>query len=318
MLYFLYGPDSYRSRQKLNEIIDSYKKIHKSGLNFYIIDACENDFEELKIIIESFSMFREKKLVVLKELFLNKVFLKKTEDYLKKNDFSKDIDIMIVIYEKEIDKKSPLFIFLKKAAKTQEFSNLSGMHLKKWFGDELKNRGLDFESEAAEKFLIYTGNDLWHISNELAKIANFKKNQKINEKDIDILVRSKSESDIFQIIDVLSSKNKKSALNLLSRYFDSGDDPLYLLAMIEYQFRNLLKIKSNTENMKIFQVNDLAKKLGMHPYVARKSFEQAKKFDLPSLKKIYEKLFELDFKIKSGQIEPVLGIQMLTLEICGK
>jgi hypothetical protein len=33
MLIFLYGQDTHRSRQKLNEIIARYKKVHQSGLN---------------------------------------------------------------------------------------------------------------------------------------------------------------------------------------------------------------------------------------------------------------------------------------------
>ena len=34
MIIFLYGPDSFRSKEKLNEIVLGYKKVHKSGLNF--------------------------------------------------------------------------------------------------------------------------------------------------------------------------------------------------------------------------------------------------------------------------------------------
>jgi ubiquinone/menaquinone biosynthesis C-methylase UbiE len=84
MLIFLYGPDSYRSRQKLNEIIGHYKNSQKSGLNLVLVDADKTEFEEFYNNLRSSSMFKEKKLVVLKNLFLNKVFQESFLEVLKK------------------------------------------------------------------------------------------------------------------------------------------------------------------------------------------------------------------------------------------
>jgi DNA polymerase III delta subunit len=42
MIYFLYGEDSFRSKEKLNEIILSYRQVHKSGLNLVYFDADKN------------------------------------------------------------------------------------------------------------------------------------------------------------------------------------------------------------------------------------------------------------------------------------
>ena len=46
MIIFLYGSDTFRSRQKLNEIIGHYKKIHKSGLNLEFSEGKDLNFEE--------------------------------------------------------------------------------------------------------------------------------------------------------------------------------------------------------------------------------------------------------------------------------
>ena len=50
MIIFLYGEDTYRLQQKLKEIGDQYKKVHKSGLNLEKIDALQM---ELANFIES-------------------------------------------------------------------------------------------------------------------------------------------------------------------------------------------------------------------------------------------------------------------------
>ena len=40
MIYFIYGEDSYWSKKKMEEIIDRYKKVHKSVLN--LIDEADD------------------------------------------------------------------------------------------------------------------------------------------------------------------------------------------------------------------------------------------------------------------------------------
>ena len=71
MIIFLYGPDTYRSRQKLNEIIEHYKKVHKSGLNLKYFDLQKSSYQDFKDEIQQASMFKEKKLLVLKNIFSN-------------------------------------------------------------------------------------------------------------------------------------------------------------------------------------------------------------------------------------------------------
>jgi len=72
MIIFLYGQDTYRSRLKLNEIIEKHRNIYKSGLNLRYIDFKEKNFQTFADEIKSISMFKEKKLIVLKNAFLNK------------------------------------------------------------------------------------------------------------------------------------------------------------------------------------------------------------------------------------------------------
>ncbi|MBU2036852.1 DNA polymerase III subunit delta, partial [Patescibacteria group bacterium] len=63
------------------------------------------------------------------------------------------------------------------------------------------------------------------------------------------------------------------------------------------------------------QFHSLAKTVKLHPYVLRKSFEQGKGFTFPALKKIYERLLELDIAIKSGRIEPQVALDLVVGEI---
>ena len=80
MIYFISGEDSYRSKQKLEEIIDGYKKVHKSGLNLIYIDAGGKNFNDFYSSFKITSMFAEKKLIILKNTFSDEKF---QEDFLE-------------------------------------------------------------------------------------------------------------------------------------------------------------------------------------------------------------------------------------------
>ncbi len=265
----------------------------------------EQDFEDFENDFQIRPMLKEKKLIVLKNAFTKQNFKEKFSKNIKKIKELKDI---ILFYEeKEIHKNNSLFNLLKKEARFQEFKLLDGLELKDWAKKEFNS--VKIESKALELLVDYVGQDLWRMSNEINKLINYKNKEAVVIEDINLLVKPKIQTDIFKTIDAIASKDKKTALFLLHKHLDKGDSPLYLFSMIVFQFRNILAVKSFIPEKQSFY--GLPKIPGIHPYVARKSFFQAKKFKLEELKKIYRKLFKADFDIKTGKIEPITAIDLL-------
>ncbi len=356
MIIFLYGPDTYRSQQKLNKIIEHYKKTSKSGLNLKYFDFKKDSYQEFKGEFQIISMFQEKKLMVLKNAFSNSEFKRKFLENSKKfrdsksstraelgagpvlhrNEVSGAGDIILFYEEGEFSKNDALFNFLKGQAKFQEFKLLESQRLKNWVKKEFEKYQCQVSDRALGKLIEFIGNDLWQISNEIRKLVcyraprqrseggkenevlfDYKKKQEIGEEDVELLVRPKIETDIFKTIDAISSGNKKQALLLIHKHLEKGDSPLYLLSMINFQFRNLLLVKSCESKAELY-VNDmriLSEKLKLHPYVIRKSIQQARRFTIDELKKIYQKIFQADLNIKTGKIDPQTALDLLITEI---
>lgn len=315
MIIFLYGQDTYRMREKLKEIIASYRKIHKSGLNLKYFDCFKKSgeaiFSDFKDEIRQTSMFKEKKLAVITSPFsdtdFKDGFLEEAKNLLKSED-------IILLYEEgEIRKNNSLFKFLGKNTKCQEFKVLSGQKLNSWVEKEFEKYNTKIEQDALEILIEYVGNDLWRMANEIRKLASYKNKKQVQAKDVQLLIRSKIETDIFKTIDAIAEKNKKRALKLLHKHLEKGDSPLYLLSMINYQFRNLLIVKDFIERYKPYSV--ILKKSGLHPFVVKKSYYQSQKFSFQELKKIYQKIFQVDLQIKTGKIEPETALDMLIAEI---
>ncbi|MCD5397191.1 MAG: DNA polymerase III subunit delta [Candidatus Pacebacteria bacterium] len=328
MLYFLYGPDTYRSQRKLREIIIHYQKIHSSGLNLKYFDAKQSSFQEFKDIFQTVSMFKEKKLIVLTNSFTNPDF---KSFFIKQGELFKQSKDIILFYEKnKISNIDIFFRFLIKNAQTQEFSLLTGTRLKNWLSQEVGKQKLKIEQSAQDELIKFVGNDLWRMSTELEKLASYKKRNKkeqssfkkgtkkgtrflIDIEDIRLLVKSKIETDIFTTIDALAEKNKKKVFALIYKHLDKGESVLYLLTMIKYQFRNLLIIKDFIEKQKPYQM--ILRESRMHPFVIRKTYSQAQKFTLKELMFFYQQLLEIDVEIKTGQKDAQLALDMLIAKI---
>ncbi len=308
MIIFLYGPDTYRSRQKLAEIIKNYKKIHKSGLNLKYFNTEEISFENLEDDIKQISMFKEKKLLVLVNAFSNSEF---KEKFLKKKDvFSKSENIIIFYEEGEVSKKDSLFAFLKKNSKSQEFNLLDNTRLKYWVRNEFKKRNVNIEEDALEKLILFVHNNLWQMVNEIDKLINFTNGKPVRMRDVELLVTPMIETDIFKTINAIATRDKEKALGLINRHLEKGDSPFYLFSMINYQFRNLLIIKDLYERrLSPFTLTKL------HPFVIKKSSILARKFNTFELKNIYQKIFRIDLNIKTGKIEPETALDLLIAEI---
>ena len=311
MIYFIYGEDSYRAKEKLQEIVDHYKSVHKSGLNLVQVDVKGKDLKDIFDNFKITSMFDEKKLIILKDIFLNKKF---SEDFLEEIETLKNSKDIIVVFEKnEVDQRTKLFKLLIKNAKCQEFSLLDNRGLKNWFKKESEKYELKIDPMAEATLLLFVGNNLWQLENEIKKLVNFKPDKLIKKEDIILQVKPKIENDIFKTIDAISQKDKKQSLSFLHKHLDDGDNSLYLLSMIAYQFRNLLIIKEMIDNGLSYET--IQKKSGLNPFVVRKTYYLCNQFSYLELKKIYQKIFQVDSNIKTGKIDAETALDLLVAEI---
>ena len=305
MILFLYGQDTYRSRQKAAEIVKEYQKVRPRAVHVRAIDCSKADAEDLKNEFDTISLFEQKKLLLLRDLFSNAEVVR-FFDERKKQLLESSHHIVVVLQQAELkDKtKNPLYQWLKKHATCQEFSPLPPAKLLLWIQREFTRYGVACSSRAAELLALRAGNDLWTLSQEVRKIAAFKKSEAkpvVKESDISLLVGGKAQADVFATIDALASRNKKQAFDLLLRHLQKGDSAYYLFSMVHYQFRVLLEIRDMLDRQLSFA--QMVSESKLHPYVLKKGVGVAQNFSSPQLKNIYQKLFEVDFAMKTGKVE---------------
>jgi len=310
MIILLYGEDTFRLRQKLIEVIEEYKVKHKTGLNLARFDENNLDIDKIKEKIESVSMFDEKKLIILENALKNKIFLEEFLKYIKKNKIKDDQDIIVVIYQEGKLTRPSL---MRQVSMFEEFKLLLGNDLVNWLKKQVNKNKADINPEALRKLIAYVGSDLWQLNNELNKLMSYKTEQSINEEDIDLLVKSKIDTDIFKTLDALAKRDKKTAFRLLHEHLEKGENEIYLFSMFVYQIRVLLKLKDLIEKGTPFY--NLSKLSGLHPFVVKKSSEQLKNFGLEQLKSIYKYLLKIELGLKKGRLDGSAALDLLVAEI---
>jgi DNA polymerase-3 subunit delta len=97
-------------------------------------------------------------------------------------------------------------------------------------------------------------------------------------------------------MDAFAAKNSRRAAELVNSFLDSGENEIYILTMIEKQFRNIAMAKFETN----ITESGLAQKAGIHPFVAKKSIQAARNFEKTEIIEMYQKLADADLKLKSG------------------
>ncbi|KKP63957.1 MAG: polymerase III, delta subunit HolA protein [Candidatus Moranbacteria bacterium GW2011_GWF2_34_56] len=241
--------------------------------------------------------------------------IKFLENKFKNIDYSEDV---IVFWEGgKIKKNDKIFKWLIKNSQSQEFNKLEGLLLKKWVQEKFLNFNIKVSEEISGSLINNKNGDLSAIDKEILKIVNFIGE---NGSDEDLsdqvakLINSSVEANIFQTVELMSSGNKKQALEMLHRQLEQGDDPFYILSMYIYQIRNLLKIAEF-----YFQGNfshlDISKIVKLHPFVVQKGTQQLRNLDFNKLREIYKKLEKIDEDAKRGKRDIGIGMELLISEM---
>jgi len=322
MLFLLYGPDTFRLREKLKQLKEKFKReVDPSGINLICVNSEKPTLDEIKKAITVSSFLAKKRMVIIENIISGKeTNLKKNLlEIIKNKNLLKDTIVILVEEQpqkndsKKKDKKNPLSEIFKLCDYKQEFPLLSEGELAAWIKNRIKKNNGSITNQATELLASYTGPDLWALNNEINKLTAYKNDQEITEEDVINMVKSKIDDNIFQLTDAISQKDSKRSLKLINDFLQNGYAESYILNMIIFQFRNLLAVKSLQDNNST--IAQIRKELKLHPFVLQKNMVQAKRFSLTEIKKIYNQLLDIDGKIKTSQAKPLVLFDLFLVNL---
>lgn len=312
MILFFYGEDNYRLKQKIKALKQKFIDASLGDTNLSVLDGKTESYDNIVRQILAMPFLAKSRLVIIENIIRDgkPETREKIVEFLPKIPSS---SVVVFVEEGVPDKRTSLYKKLNQPKTSQDFKLLEPNELHRWVKKEIENRESKIEDRAIEKLIEYVGNDLWRLSNELDKLTTY--SQRLTAENIELLIKPAIESNVFNLIDNIGIKNKKKSLQELHQLLDSGQNELYILSMIVYQFRNLLIVRDFMDRG-VSNQYDLAKKAGLHPFVAGKTLAQAKNYTIDGLKTIYALLLDYDIKIKTGKMEAKTALDLLTVKLC--
>ena len=308
MIYLLFGTLDALINDYINKII---KKENIADINI----SKYNEDDLIANIIEdasTISLFDDKKVIIINNelLFSSKKSIDTTELEKYIENYNPNTILIFTVFSDTVDTRRKLYKIIKEKGKVEEFNKITNInsYVKKLFD------GYNISYNTINLFIKRVGNDLNSLSNEAEKIKIYKIDDKIiTDKDIIDCTHEKIDINIFKFIDNIINKNKKESITTYKEMLKVGEEPIKIIVMLANQFRLMYQAKILTS--KGYTEEDIANLLHSKKYPVHLAIEKGYRYTSDTLLKYLEELADLDIKIKSGEIDKNLALELFLLRI---
>lgn len=316
--YVFCGSDEAMIKEAINFIVKKNVEETFKELNYIQFDGLTADAYNIINTCETIPFMSDKKVVVVyRANFLGEnedKELKKKLEVIKgyiDNPASHCILIMYYIFDNDREKVSDKVKKLDKKICVVKFDKLKGEAIERRVRSLFEDNGKNIGKIELKLFCEGLENNMNIIKNEVEKLCSYTHEREIRKEDILKLLPHKTDNDIFDLVDNLSSKKIEKALDILNELIFKGEKIPYILYMIERQFNLLLQIKLGVEDGK--NKDELARELKLNPYICSKMITQSKKFTLKALKQAVDLCLKTEGILKSSTINSKTEMELLII-----
>ena len=310
-VYLLYGTEDYLKRQYRDKLKHALVEPDDT-MNFSAYEGKDINPKELIDLSETLPFFKEKRMILVE----NSGFFKNSCDDLAEYMSQVPESTCFVFVEEEVDKRSKLFKAASRAGSTVEFETPKEDMLVRWILGRIQREGKKITQSVMQLFLSKTGSDMENIDKELEKLICYTLDKtEISAADVEAICTGQTENKIFEMIDAISARNQKKALDLYYDLLALKEAPMRILFLIARQFQNLLLIKSMSA--KGYPAVSIAKTAGMPSFAVQKNLRQAGAFKINQLKEAIEDCGQAEEDVKTGRMADQLAVELLIVKYSG-
>ncbi|MDO4377546.1 MAG: DNA polymerase III subunit delta [Erysipelotrichia bacterium] len=313
MNYLLIGNEYYNLRKRKNELLSG---IQQSDLNvIYYNDASESAIDEIVNDCQTVPFFADKKVIVCTNpLFIvdnknaGKDDLNKIINYLREPT---DTTELIIYVEKNMSLNQNALKQLIKYLNVEKYDALNEEEFTELVKKDLKDAHVEINNAALNLLLKRLPLNVENWKSELNKLCIYDK--PLDKEAINSLVCRQLEKDAFALTKAINKKNLVAALQIFHDLLTiNKSDLLGLLALVAIQFRTMSQYKilqemGNTNN-------DIAQKMNVSAGSVYYKLKECDGRNSGQLLNMLNELALLDQNIKSGKIDPVLGMELFIVK----
>lgn len=319
-VYLVLGEERYFIEEIKNHLFEQTLEVESRELNFISFDMEERTINDAIYEASSLPFFGDKKLVFVENpYFLTGKSVKNApnhqldelEAYLKA---PADFTVLVIFapYEK-LDRRKKITKLLEQEASIIDVSEVKTGNAKRYIQELTQKKGYQFEQGALELFVERTDSKLSAMMHEIDKLFLYHKDsKKITKESVMQLIPRTFEQNVFELNNLVLRNQADASIALYQELLTQKEEPIKIVALLISQFRRLLQVKILKRQG--YQQGEIAKILKSHPYPVKLALQSVQKYPQKLLSEAHSYLIDADFKMKTGQIDHELQVELFILK----
>ena len=281
----------------------------EQDLNYMMVYGWEARLAEVLEFLQTLPFLGSRRLLVIREI-------QKFTEWKHLLDYLKDPNptSSLLMTSSELKRSNAQFKTLSSNAEVSELKRPYGKALIKWVGDRFRKSGRSIDPQLSEILIQIAGEDLGILATEIDKVVlSSGDRERITQEDLDVSVPGGVEI-VFNLLDALGDHNGSRAMSSLRTLLMSDSPPEYLIHMMAWHYRQLLRGKELVKSG--LSPTQAAVKMGKKYSGLKEKFaRQVGRATENDLVRALETLADYDRGLKRGQIPSGILLDRLVLEL---
>jgi DNA polymerase-3 subunit delta len=296
-LYLLFGPEDYLRDAAARAVSDAALKgaaLREFNESSYSLASA--DVQHAIAAAEQLPMMAERRVVRVTDFSR----LRESDEEALVRYITRPVESSVVLFiADDLDKRRKLSKTLLEVCTSIEFGALNDSELASWARDRMKHLGADADERTLRQIIALTGASVRQLSTELEKLSTAAlPGGHVTMEMVDALVGRSREHSNFELTDRLIARDRRRALETLSKLLDDGAEPVMLIGLLASSYHRLALAKDlmsrGAAEQEVFRVVNM-------PFNQRKEFlATARRADSNELARRIRRIAEADLAIKTS------------------
>ena len=293
MIKTLTGSNSFQIKNELDKLTGDFVAEH-GDLALEKLDGEEASVGQIIGAVESLPFLASRKMVVVRDLSLNKESYESFERIIDRVNDATDL----IIVEHKPDKRSAFYKLLKQSTDFHQYDEMDENQLADWLMSFAKDKAATIIRSDAVYLIQRVGNSQVKLKNELEKLIQY--NPQVSRQSIELLTDENPSSTVFNLIDSIFSGNLKQALRIYDEQRKQKVEPQAIHGMLVWQMHAIAIASTAPSNAKPVQI---AKDSSLSPFVVQKSQRIANKMGQSKIVECMKLLRDIDRRSKRETLD---------------
>ena len=296
-LYFVHGPERYLVEQLVAKLRAALVTGPMAAFNFRRVRVKETTGAEISAEARAVPMMAARRLLVVDEADkLPAAEWDALEGYLA----APAAESTIVFTAEKFDLRRGAFSKANKRGEVHTAEPLSEKSLPAFVRRRAAAREVALAPGADAAIAAAIGADAAAIDDAVERLGLFVgPGGTVGEEAVAEVVAAVRLRSVFDLVDAIGSRRRAEAVALLARLLAAREEPLRLLALLARHYRQLLAARIAARDGA--GEGEVASRLGVPPFVARKLLAQSGRFGGAELESAIARIAQTDFDLKSSR-----------------